>query len=69
MSRATINSQPSEAFAAVQLNCATTDPQAQRLQARMAELDIAHCLETKRLSTLIARAKNKLLASTQMRKG
>jgi len=66
MSRKRTNSDAAETNT---LHYTTTTPQATRMEARMAELDMAHSAETKRLGSLIAAARKRLSFPNNTQKG
>jgi len=69
MSRITIKPQRSNHAGTVSVRYATTSPQAERMEARMAELDVAHGTEVKRLGALMIATRKKLYASAVRREG
>ena len=67
MPHGTISSPGTSGFSSIVLRYATTSHQAERLELRMAELDLAHATETKRLNKLLVTAKKKLFSSGRQR--
>ena len=61
--------QPLKQFSATSIRHTATHAQAERMEARISELNIAHDLEIKRLSTLFTAAQKKLLTSASEQKG
>ena len=68
MSRNRANFDPSTAAELDTLHYTTT-PQSAHMEARLAELDAVHSVETKRLGALIAAAKKRLSFPDKTQKG
>jgi hypothetical protein len=67
MSRITTLHQKPLIFSGTTLHFITATPLSKRLELRVAELDIAHSIEIKRLNGLLAVAKRKLFLSGRQR--
>jgi hypothetical protein len=67
MSKTTISSQRPSSLSRLVSRRATTSPRAKRLELRVAELDLAHTIEIKRLNTLLATTKQRLFSSGRQR--
>jgi hypothetical protein len=69
MSRTITNQAELYASSAFYLQFTNNSSQTERMNARMAELDLSYGEQTKRLDTMAADGKKKLLASSKMQKG